>query len=76
MRTGMSSHLPAIGDTVRIERGAHAGHVGTCVYSSVCSPMARHGENVVEVSFSMNGRPVVARLRGEAVTAVQEEANG
>lgn len=47
--------LPAIGDTVRIERGAYAGTVGTCVYSSVCSPMARHGENVVEVSFSVIG---------------------
>jgi hypothetical protein len=75
MDTGMTE-LPAIGDTVRIERGAHAGHVGTCVYSSVCSPKARHGENVVVVSFSVDGRPVVARVHGEAVTAVQEEANG
>ena len=70
----MSSHLPAIGDTVRIERGAYAGTVGTCVYSSVCSPMARHGENVVEVSFSVDGRPSLARVSGEVVTAV--ELNG
>jgi hypothetical protein len=69
----MSSHLPAIGDTVRIERGAHAGTVGTCVYSSVCSPMARHGENVVEVSFVVDGRPAWARVSGEAVTAVSQE---
>ncbi len=69
----MSSHLPAIGDTVRIEHGAHAGTVGTCVYSSMCSPLARHGENVVEVSFIVDGRPALARVRGEAVTAVQEQ---
>ena len=64
--------LPAIGDTVRIEYGAHAGEVGTCVYSSACSPLARHGENIVEVSFTANGRPALARVNGEAVTAVQE----
>lgn len=68
--------LPAIGDTVRIERGAYAGKVGTCVYSSVCSPMARHGENLVVVSLRVDGRPTWARVHGEAVTAVQEEANG
>jgi hypothetical protein len=70
----MSSHLPAIGDTVRIEQGTYAGTVGTCVYSSVCSPKARHGENVVEVSFVVDGRPALARVSGEAVTAV--ELNG
>lgn len=65
--------LPAIGDTVRIEHGAHAGRVGTCVYSSACSPMARHGENLVVVSLRVDGRPTWTRVNGEAVTAVQEQ---